>query len=69
MKKKILDKIVTHGHFFISKFWHQVNINFFYEFFDLFDTVNTSACYQNVATKPKFGPYHGPRPTLAVIHF
>ena len=36
---------------------------------DLFDTVNTSACYQNVATKPKFGPYHGPRPTLAVIHF
>ena len=66
MKKKMVDKIVKHGHFFISKFWHEVNINFFYE---LFDTVNTSVCYQNVATKPKFGPYHGPRPTLTVIHF
>ena len=66
---KIIEKIVKYGHFLLSKFWHDTNINFFYEFFDLFDTVNSSVCYQNVATKPKFGLYHGPCPTLTVIHF
>ena len=53
----------------LSKFWHEVNINYFYEFFDLFDTVNSSFCYENVVTKPKFGPYHGPRATLTIITF
>ena len=66
---KIIEKIVKHGHFLLSKFWHDTNINFFYEFFDLFDLVNSSVCYQNVATKPKFGLYNGPCPTLTVIHF
>ena len=43
-----------------------MRLTFIYEFFD---TVNSSVCYQNVDTKPKFAPYHGPRPTLTVIHF
>ena len=69
--KKIAEIIVKHGHFLLSKFWHEVNIDYFYEFFDLFDTVNLSFCYQNIVTKPEFGPYHGPSDlvTLKVIRF
>ena len=62
---------MKHGHFLLSKFWHEININYFYEFFDLFDTVNLSFCYQNIVTKPEFGPYHGPNDliSLHVIRF
>ena len=66
---KIIEKIVKHGHFLLSKFWHETNVNFFNEFFDLFDIVNSSVCYQNVTTKLKFGPYHGLYPTLTAIYF
>ena len=59
-QKKIVEIIVKYGHFSLSKFWHEVNIGYIYEFFDLFDTVNLSFCYQNIVTKPEFGPYHGP---------
>ena len=52
-EKRITEIIVKHGHFLLSKFRHEVNINYFYEFFDLFDTVNSSFCYENVVTKPK----------------
>ena len=68
-KKKITEIIVKHGDFLLSKFWHEVNVNYFYEFFYLFDTVNSSICYENVVTKPKFDPYHGPRATLTIIRF
>ena len=62
---------MKHGHFLLSKFWHEGNIAYFYEFFDLFDTVNLSFCYQNIVTKPEFGPYHGPSDliTLQVFRF
>ena len=70
-QKKIVNIILKHGHFLLSKFWHEVNISYFYEFFDLFDTVNLSFCYQNIVTKPEFGPYHGPSDliSLQVIRF
>ena len=68
-EKRITETIVKHSHFLPSKFWHEVNINYFYEFFDLFDTVNSSFCYENVITKPKICPYHGPRATLTIIRF
>ena len=70
-QKKVAETIVKHGNFLLSKFWHKVNIDYFYEFFDLFDTVNLSFCYQNIVTKPKFVPYHGPSDliTLKVIRF
>ena len=69
--KKIVDIIVKHGHFLLSKFWNEVNIDYIYELFDLFDTVYLSFCYQNIVTKPEFGPYHGPSDliTLKVIRF
>ena len=70
-QKKVAETIVKHGNFLLSKFWHEVNIDYFYEFFYLFDTVNLSFCYQNIVTKPKFVPYHGPSDliTLKVIRF
>ena len=43
-QKKIVEIIVKYGHFLLSKFWHKVNIDYIYEFFDLFDTVNLSFC-------------------------
>ena len=70
-QKKAAETIVKHGNFLLSKFWHKVNIDYFYEFFDLFDTVNLSFCYQNIVTKPKFVPYHGPSDLITpkVIRF
>ena len=53
----------------LSKFWDKTNYRFIYEFFDMFDMANSSVCYQNVKTKPKFGPYHGARCTFLVIYF
>ena len=64
-----LQKILKHAYIFLSKFWDETNYKFFYEFFDIFDKVNSSVCYQNVYTKPKFGPHHGPRFTFSVIYF
>ena len=29
---KIIEKIVKYGHFLLSKFWHDTNINFFINF-------------------------------------
>ena len=58
-EKRIREIIVKYGSFLISNFWHEVNINYFYEFFDLFDAVNLSFCYQNSAEKSKYGPYCG----------
>ena len=29
---KIIEKIVKYGHFLLSKFWHDTNINFFMNF-------------------------------------
>ena len=51
------------------KFSDETNYKFFYEFFGMFDKVNSSVCYQNVYTKHKFGPYHDPCCTFAVIYF
>ena len=68
-EQKIIQNILNHAYFFLGKFWDETNNKFFYEFFDMFDMVNFSVCYQNFQTKPKFGPYHGSRCTLSVIYF
>ena len=65
-QKQIVNIIVKHGHFLLSKFWHEVNINYFYGFFDLLDTVNLSFCYQTIVTKPEFEPYHGPSDLISL---
>ena len=57
-KRTIIQKIIKHALIFLGKFWHETNNKFFYEFFDMFDTVNSSACYRNFESKPKLGPYH-----------
>ena len=31
-ERKIIEEIVKHGHFLLSKFWHETNINFFMNF-------------------------------------
>ena len=47
---------MTQSHFFLARFWHEVNIDFFYEFFDVFDQYNSSYCFRNSYNKGKFGP-------------
>ena len=68
-EKKIIEKIFRHASSLLNKFWDESNYKFFYEFFDMFDKVNSSVCYENVTNKPEFGPYHGPYSTLSVIYF
>ena len=68
-EKKIIEKIFRHASSLLNRFWDESNYKFFYGFFDMFDKVNSSACYQNVTNKPEFGSYHGPYSTLSVIHF
>ena len=43
--------------FLLSYFWHETNIEFFYEFFDKFDKYNKSFCFENNKGKPEFGSY------------
>ena len=57
-EKKICHIILRHAQYFLNRFWHESNYRYFYEFFDVFDTVNTSACFKNSKDKLKFGPYY-----------
>ena len=68
-EKKIIEKFFRYASSLLNKFWDESNYKFFYEFFDMFNKVNSSVCYQNVTNKPEFGPYHGPYSTLSVIYF
>ena len=68
-EKKIIKKIFRHALLLLKKFCDESNYKFFYEFFDMFDKVNSSVCHQNVTNKPEFCPYHGPYSTLSVIYF
>ena len=57
-ERKVRDIIMTQSRFFLARFWHEVNIDFFYEFFDVFDQYNSSYCFRNSYNKGKFGPYY-----------
>ena len=46
-EKKICHIILRHAQYFLNRFWHESNYRYFYEFFDFFDTVNTSDCFKN----------------------
>ena len=50
-EKKIIEKFFRHASSLLNKFWDESNHKSFYEFFDMFDKVNTSVCYQNVTNK------------------
>ena len=54
---KLLDIIVNEGVFLLSHFWHEINIEYFYEFFDKIKYINKSYCYNTKKNKPQFGPY------------
>ena len=56
MKKKITEIIAKHCRIFLDKFWHANNYQFFFDFFDRFDKVNSSVCFNNFVGKPQFGP-------------
>ena len=56
-EKKIIDIIFKHCRIFLDKFWHATNYQFFFDFFDRFDKVNSSVCFNNFVGKPQFGPY------------
>ena len=68
-EKTIITIIIKHALIFLRKFWYESNYKFFYEFFDMFDTVNSSACYKNLNTEPKFGPYCYAVYSLSVSYF
>ena len=58
MKKKITEIIVKHCKIFLDKFCHANNYQFFSDFFDRFDKVNSSVCFNNFVGKPQFAPYN-----------
>ena len=65
-------KIIRRIFWFALDLLHKLfDINYmsFYEFFDLFDEVNSSKCYVICSNKPKFGPYDGPKYSLEVLIF
>lgn len=57
-ERKIADLILKYENHLLSKFRHEVNIDFFNEFFDVLDQHNMSFCYKNSAQKLEFGPYY-----------
>ena len=66
-EKKIIQKIFWFALDLLHKF---LDINyFFYEFFNVFDEVNSSYCYLNSKNKPKFGPYGPPVHLIEIIRF
>ena len=70
-EKKVREIIMTQSRFFLARFWHEVNIDFFNELFDKFDEHNFSSCFRNSALKPEFGPYYPAAfdATITVIRF
>lgn len=57
-RARIREIIMTQSRFSLAGFRHEVNIDFFYEFFDKFDQYNLSYCFKNSPKQPKFGPYY-----------
>ena len=56
--RKVRELIFKHGHMLIARFWHETNLDFFYEFLDNFNKFSLSFCFKNSARKPEFGPYY-----------
>ena len=67
-KGKIIRKIFWFALDLLHKFF-EINYLFFYEFFNVFDEVNSSYCYLNSKNKPKFGPYGPPVHLIEIIRF
>ena len=55
-KQEILEVFLREAIYFFCNFIHQFNIEYFHEFFDIFEEVNKSPCY-SVKKEQKFGPY------------
>ena len=56
--RRIRNLILNHGCYLFSKFWHETNIDFFYEFFDILEKYKLSFCFKNSVKKLQFGPYY-----------
>ena len=41
----------------MDRFRHATNYQFFFDFFDRIDKVNSSVCFNNFVGKPQFGAY------------
>ena len=57
-ERKVRDIIMRQNRFFLARFWHEGNMDFFYEFFDVFDQCNSRYCFRNSYDKGKFRPYY-----------
>ena len=57
-ERKVREIMLTQSRIFLARFWHEVNIDFLYEFFDVFNEYNLSYCFWNSSKKTKFGPYY-----------
>ena len=55
---KIRHIIASEGIFLIGRFWHETNVNYFFELFDKFVQFNKSNCFRNSLNKPEFGLYY-----------
>ena len=45
-EKKILFLMVKHAKIFLDKFWYTTNHKFFYDFFNQFEDINCSSCFE-----------------------
>ena len=45
-EKKVLFLMVKHAKNFLDKFWYTTNYQFFYDFFNQFENVNCSTCFE-----------------------
>ena len=67
-KGKIIQKIFWFALDLLNKFF-EISYLFLYEFFNVFDEVNSSQCYANDKNKLKFGPYGAPVHLIEIIRF
>ena len=65
---KIIQKMFWFALDLLHKFF-EINYLFSYEFFDVFDEVNSSQCYANDKNNPKFGPYGPPVCYIQILRF
>ena len=65
-EEKIIRKMFLFALNLLQKFF-DTNYLFFYEFFNVFDEVNSIYCYLNSKNKSKFGPYGPPVRLIEIV--
>ena len=65
---KIIRRIFWFALDLLHKFF-DINYSLIYQFFDMFDEINSNQCFVDCANKQKLGPYNGPKRSLETTMF